>query len=85
MTLQLLVERGVPHDIVRTEIADKTTNGTNLGQIWDIFRSTVASGMVGLAPKCVRLAKWEKFGAFSDQITLKSDLKKPRIFPIWPI
>ena len=27
--------------------------------------------------------KWDKSGAFSDQISLKSDLKKTRICPIW--
>ena len=52
--------------------------------------------MLGLATKWVRLAigpKWDKSGAFSDQDfsafgagapnALKSDLKMPRICPIW--
>ena len=53
----------------------------------------ICQGMVGLAPKWVRLdPKFDKSGTFSDQISvhlarepnvLKSDLKKSRIFPIW--
>ena len=38
---------------------------------WTKGNWALTQGMVGLAPKCVRLApKWDKSGAFSDQISV---------------